>query len=302
MKKTLILAASCLMLIACKKNDNEKSKPDEQATKYPVTFNVQDFEQSVVPMSSAKSTMAVVGDTLKNYANNLYYRVFNSSGVMIKRIDQASTLSAFGSIKDSLTAGTYDVFIAATKGSLFVAPGVPFTQSYYNPIFTSTVKYWDDTFVKLERVTVGSAPLTKSVRLSRVVAGLDLLLTDAIPTTVSKITITCTGDMSALNLSDNTDRGSNINVKEFTINTTDQGVANKKFSMFVANTFSPISITIKAYDNSSRVITEKTVNGVTFLRNAKTTLSGALFSSVGIPGAFTINVDPTWGTGNTVAF
>jgi len=300
MKKTLSIISLALVLFGCKKSEQAKVEPVKEQTKYQIKFTVSDFAASTAVMSSpgTKSTMAV-GDTLKNYADNLYYRVYNSNGVWVNTIEQASTASGFGTISDALPSGTYSVFIAAAKGSLYTGDK---TFSYSNNYF-SPYDNWNDTFAKSLTLTVGTTAINQAVRLDRVVAGLQVILEDAIPTNAAKISVIINPEASGLRLNGSSIFGSSPKTTDFTLTTTDKGVKNKSFMMYVANTFSVTSVSIRAYTSTGNLIIEKTVPNLTFEKSKRTILTGSLFTGTSNSAAgFAVTVNPSWTTTTPVKF
>lgn len=296
MKRFLPILFAGLTLFGCQK---PAVKPDTlteaQTTKYDVTFKVADFGSTVGAFNaSTKGTMAV-GDTLKNYADNLYYYVFSSTtGLLVKSISQNALTTGFGTITDQLPSGTYNVFMAASKGTLTLQAGNDYSVATYQ------ATPWSDTFTKTFTLTVGTSAVTQSVRLDRALGGLEVTLTDAIPSTVAKISLVFEKDASSIYMKSglpflNANAG-----KDFTIASSDIGVKNKKFFMYIGNTSTMATVSIYAYDAGNNIIAQKRVGPVMVSRNQITLLSGSLLLKSS--GDFTVNVNPTWGAGTTQNF
>ncbi len=293
MKKVLPALALVLALFSsCTKS----TQLDPEPKKYDVTFSVADFAQSASTLSTdhPKTTLAI-GDTLKNYADNLYYRIYNSAGVMVNSIDQASTLATFGTISDKLPAGTYNVFFAAAKGTLYPSSA----QSIFNnAVYSTGSTAWSETFVKVLPITIATTAVTQAVKLDRVVGGLQVTLQDAIPSNAAKISLVYQLESTFLYMNNtNTIYPSNSITKDFPLTTTDIGQKNKTFLMYIGNTVSTSSVIIRAYDSNNGLIVEKTIPNVRCYKNQKTSLTGSLFPSTPNTSlGFTVTVNPTWDT------
>jgi len=301
MKKTLSILFLGLVLFSCKKSEQTKEEPSKEPTKYQVKFSVSDFAATTTTMSSpaTKSSLAV-GDTLKNYADNLYYRIYNANGVWVNGIDQASTIAGFGTITDALPTGTYSVFIAASKGTLSLADkSTLYSSGYYYPDYNQ----WNDTFSKTLTLTVGTTAVSQAVRLDRMVAGLQVVLEDAIPTAASKISIIVNPDQFSFRMNGTSYTPSEQKTIDFTLTAADKGVKNKSFNAYVANTTSATSVTIRAYNSTNNLIIEKTIANLTFEKSKRTVLTGSLFTSTSNSSAgFAVTVNPTWTNTTPVKF
>jgi len=298
MKKLLLMALSCLALASCKKEGNSPQEETE-LTQYDVTFTMADFSQSVEKLSgtNTKGTLAAaVGDTLKNYADYLYYYVYNSAGLLVKSESQKSTSSTFGTINDKLPTGTYNIIFAASKGPLEF-----YTENYEGTIINPSPypSNWNDLFLKRLKVTVGTSPVTQQVRLDREVGGLEVTLEDAIPADAAKISVVVLNELQYIFTNgvqySTYPNGSTTN---FTLTSADVKLRNKKFFLYVANTLETIpAIIIRAYDKANGLLVEKTVSNVRVYKNQKTLLKGSLFPGSGNAAlGFTVVVNPTWNT------
>jgi len=305
MKKVLpVLSLILLLFAACKKSDNSEAEPkEEEKPKYDVSFTVADFAQTVGTLSTGNSkATTAVGDTLKNYVNLLYYRIYNSAGVLVNSAEQEGALSTFGTVTDKLPSGIYNVFFAAGKYSLYVSGA---QNNLSNAVFGPTIgASWNDTFVKQFQLTVGSTPITQAVRLDRVIGGLEVVLQDAIPANAAKVSVVFQNDVDFIYANGTGILGPKSMTKDFPIFASDIGQKNKKFLAFIGNTLSASSVIIRAYDSANGLITEKTVSNVRCYKNQKTTLTGTLFPATSSASlGFTVTVNPTWGaSGGTINF
>jgi len=305
MKKVLpVLSLILLLFAACKKSDNSEAEPkEEDKPKYDVSFTVADFAQTVGTLSTGNSkATTAVGDTLKNYVNYLYYRIYNSAGVLVNSVDQEGSLSTFGTITDKLPSGAYNVLFTAGKYNLFI-PGAQtiFSNASFGPTYGTP---WNDTFVKHVQLTVGSTAIAQSVRLDRVIGGLEVVLQDAIPSNVAKVSVVFQSDVDYIYSTGTGTFSSKPITRDFSIAASDIGQKNKKFLSYIGNTVSASSVIIRAYDSANGLLAEKTVSNVRCYKNQKTTLTGTLFPATSSASlGFTVTVNPTWGaSGGTINF
>lgn len=292
----IILAA---VFAGCQKPANEV-EPETGSKKTEVTFAVTDFDQSVKGFASVntKATMAV-GDTLSNYADNLYYTIYAADGSYVKSAMQAKTATNFGKFTEPLAPGTYDVYIAATPNSIGFFAGLGSTYSTAS-ITPPAPNLWLDFFSKNLSVTVGAEPLTQSVRLDRAVGALDVVLKDALPATVAKISVTVDKEAADLLIKTGVAKTYGSTTRDFTLTAADAGVANKKFSVLLANTATDVNVTLQAFDAAGTKLAEKVVT-TRINKNQRTTLTGSLIGPAA--AGFTVAVNPVWNpSGATVNF
>lgn len=142
MKKLLPALLLVWIMASCSKtNQTEQSKPAPETAKHKVSFTITDFAATTTTMSvpGTKASTAV-GDTLKNYADNLYYRIYDANGNWVNSINQTSATAGFGTITDQLPSGTYTVFMAASKGGLNISANtVPYAKAEFGPSSTGAI-------------------------------------------------------------------------------------------------------------------------------------------------------------------
>jgi len=294
MKKVLPILSLAFILFACKKSNNEEAKPEVK--KYNVTFQSSEFAQGISILNKNSAAPAAIGDTLKNYSDNLYYYVYNSAGSLVNTITQSATAANYGTISDKLAAGSYTVYFTAMKGS----------GGVINSNESSTVAcypnngYWNDTFYKKVTFTVASADVNQTVRLDRVVGGAEVTLTDVIPSNAYKITILVQNDANTIRLATGGWEVGVTKTKDFILTAEDKGQKNRTFLTHIANTSAPVVLNIRCYDSNNGLLAEKIVSNVNVYKNKKTLLSGNLFGTTANPSAgFVVFVNPTWDTPST---
>ncbi|MFD2164583.1 FimB/Mfa2 family fimbrial subunit [Paradesertivirga mongoliensis] len=289
MKKILLLILTYgIVLSACQKDN--ASAPLSDAQKYKVSFVVAGESDL---FSKSGSTISAAGDTLNNHANMLYYYVYNSSGVFVKKMTQTSSMPNFGTVTDSLPTGNYSIFMLATHAEIALVE-----ESSFSTVAFGHNSYFPfgDAFLKSFQLTIGTQNVNQTVRLDRVVGGLEITILDEIPANAAYIDIALWNDANSYSISQGVSSGTYHSGARFTLTASDKGQKNRKFLFHVLNTHSPIpEIKIYAKDAQNQQIAFKKVNDVWFYKNKKTSLSGNLFPQTATPeSSFSVVVNPTW--------
>ena len=225
--------------------------------------------------------------------------MFDSAGVHLKTLTQVSSQPDFGTVADSLPSGTYTfIFISSERELTFENDHFGLSSSGARVLGNSTP--WGDLFYKKITLAVNHTNITQDVRLNRIMSGLDVRLTDPIPSNVATIELLLFNDADYLEvLAGKGELPVKITTKSFAITPAQIGSTNNLFRMNVFFTENPVSIVIKAYDADNALISEKKVDNVYFYPNKRTTLAGALFpnpTGPGGAGVFTVKLNPSWGT------
>jgi hypothetical protein len=296
MKSLFPLLILALIFTGCQKSGNNP-EPQTEVKKMEVTFMVADFDQSVKGFAAVntKGTMAV-GDTLSNYADNLYYAIYAADGSYVKSATQSKANANFGRITEQLPPGTYDVFLVATKNGFgsFAGTGSTYSTASFSPPIANN---WSEFFSKNINITVAGTPLTQNVRLDRAVGRLDVVLLQEMPSTVSKISITVDKEASDMLFKTGLPTTYASTKRDFTIPAADAGVKNRAYSVLTVNTATDINVTIQAFDAAGAKLAEKVVT-TRVNKSQRTTLSGNLFSPA--EANFTVFVNPLWNPSGAV--
>jgi hypothetical protein len=249
----LVIAA---LITSCKKD--KKNNPDAKKL-YPITFNISGLKQTT---KTSGITGKLTINALPDSTQKLYYVL---SGAQTKLLFQTSAVPGFGIIKDSLPAGNYTVGLIQARGNL---------QST-NSAFTTD----SDTYFKLLPITVSNGPINSNVTLDRINGKLEVNIEDAIPATISSISVTITSDANNFLISAGAKPQSPV-IRTYTktITPADIGKTNVKISGPIFNVTAPFSVTIKATGTGTSYLPKK-VDNVTCDRNTKTTLTGKLFTA-----------------------
>jgi len=228
MKKILAALSITITLFGCQKSGGNDR--DDANTKYKVSLNITDFAaKATTTGTQGNKANAAVADTLKKYADNIYYRVYKADGTWLNETSQPASLATFGTITDSLPSGTYTVFFAASKGALALSDKtVPYETAVYSPL--DKYKAWNDTFTKSFKLSVAKADVNQSVSLERVVSAYEVVLEDAIPTLADQMYIAVWPNFESLPMNGiikgTPDASSNI---EFKFTAADKGLKISHF-------------------------------------------------------------------------
>ncbi len=311
MKKLLLYSLAVFLFVSsCSKERSSQSKPPvNTGKKYAVKFNVDGFTQTINTINK-KTLDAVTPGGLADNAAVLYYYAQNSAGAYVSVIKQTSAMAGFGTITDSLAAGTYTIALIAGGGPQPTQPGSPpgleiasigamgpgFLHMYCTYALNhGQFRPWQDTFDKVFTITVGSQGVTQSVSLNRIDGEIEVNIQDAIPANLKTVQLSFKYEDSGYRI----DADSSFNtldnpytyVKPVTIPDTAVGKTNYKINTIICNTRAPMTVTITCLDASNNTLSVTTVPNVRCQKNIKTVLSGNLFAGASV---FQVSFDPTW--------
>jgi hypothetical protein len=341
-----VITASCLFLLfSCKKDHVETVSPTpKNLKKYAVSFGVSTFSQTVTHLSlkpvnrqmSAAQQKATT-DSLAGTISNLVYLVYDAGGNEVSRIREFANTPGtglrfsidygfdsnmpyhysgpFGTIQDSLAAGTYTVVIVGS------APGIinvddPLSINNRNeevlslefdPLSTANVQYTRglddyprtiDTFFKKFRVTIGSQNVDQEIALDRIVGKIEVNVEDALPANVSYYKLFVYDDLGAFLFCtetpfDQTFYDIDPIQEAHPIDPSYLGKPNFKAEHLVLNTIQALTVEIDFYDAGDHLLSTRTINNVSVSKNKVTVLTGKAFDK--IPNAqFNILLNQNW--------
>ena len=307
MKKALL---SCLLAVivvsSCKK---EQKKPAEDPEKtYAVNFNLSGFTTDISP--APQRTNAVIGtNALPSSVTRLFYRVYNSTNTLIRKIDQDSSTTNFGKIADRLPTGTYKVYLCAGTNISISEDGSPATALLETRWFQGYPTKWNDTFVKNLSLTVNDGDSNQNVTMERIVTKIAVKILDKVPDNANKLVIELDKDYNYYSLATNAPVAATIpgidymlktRTKEVLFTAADKGTLNYTTSMINLYTGNDVKVTISCYDINNKLIAQRVVNNVILQKNTQTILSGNLFTADSTPFNITINMG--WDSGYNIGF
>lgn len=283
MKKLLMAMAAAAMLLSCEKEKTLTAKvnePKDSLQAKTITFTFGEISQQ----SMTRGTLAEASIT------DLW--LFDYMGEELKQtIHQSSTDGGFGSVAVTAETGDHSFCFVASRGTgSAVSDGV---ITWEKP---------SDTFWAKTTLTVTPQTATaQSVELQRVATKLKITITDEVPATLSKLTITADTWHSGINALTGEPtaaaaRTSTIIVPSSYIGTTGQLVASI-FGICGDDYTTDISVT--ASDANSQAIASVSLVDVPMKQNTITSYSGPLFTR---QPTFTMSAADTWNTDITATW
>lgn len=276
MKKIMMAMAAAAMLLSCEKEETLTAKVNEQNDSLQVkkiTFTFGEITQQ--PMTRGTLADASITDLW----------LFDYMGEELKQTaHQSSTDEGFGSVAVTAETGDHSFCFIASRGTGATVSGGAIT--------------WEkpsDTFWAKTTLTVTPQTATaQSVEMQRVATKLKITITDEVPATLSKLTITSDSWHSGINALTGMPtaaaaRTSTISVPASYIGTTGQLIASI-FGNCGDDYTTDVSVT--ASDANSQTIASVALDDVPMKRNTTTSYSGPLFTR---QPTFTMTVDDSWG-------
>lgn len=276
MKNLLMAMAAAAMLLSCEKEETltaNVNEPKDSLQAKTITFTFGEITHHAM----TRGTLADASIT------DLW--LLDYMGEELKQtIHQSSTDDGFGSVAVTAETGDHSFCFIASRGTGATVSGGAIT--------------WEkpsDTFWAKSTLTITPTTATsQSVELQRVATKLKITITDEVPATLSKLTITAdtwhnginalTGDPTAAAA-----RTSTISVPSSYIGTTGQ-LAASIFGICGDDYTTNVSVT--AIDANSKTIASVSLVDVLMKRNTTTSYSGPLFTR---QPTFTMNLADSWG-------
>lgn len=301
MKKAILLLLVAIAFCSSCKKDQKKGTVTPAKT-YKLNLHIADFTQTIENSSSkqvqASGLKTNAATPAAGYLDQLYFYIYHSDGAqqLVHTLVQDSTYSNFGNISVSESPGSYTIIIGAGKPGLasslskkgldlqylkssnyFYYPGGPFAQ-------------WKDTFYGQLNITI-NGDINQDINLSRIVAQLQIKITDAIPAAASTISVTIDSDYLNYTLYYQKPDAITKVVYNTAIPAAAKGKTNFTFNNLIGNTITPFSAKIVCYDAAKNVLGTALVNNIICQQNKRTILTGALFGS---QNNFTVSLNDTW--------
>ena len=281
MKKLILALAAALMLPMCTGCNREDDEPLSQqpAAKDSMQQMTIRFEfpmaVSMQPMTRATLADAQLTDLwLFDYLD----------GSLVNTIHQTSEDVNFGAIALTADYGSHNLYFVASRGQ--------------EPTISGTSITWakpSDTFWHSMALTVAPGmSATQSVTLSRVVTRLRISVTDEVPATLAKLSITpahwyCGLDYTTGEPTADTQQARTVEVPSSYIGTIGQ-LSMSIYGLCSATEYTT-DITVSALASDESTIATLTLSDVPFRRNRITSYTGQLF---GHANAVSVSVSDGW--------
>lgn len=288
MKKILLALAVAMILptTSCTRSDDEPTTDDPapRDTMQQMTIHFTfPMAVSMQPMTRATLADAQLTDLwLFDYMN----------GSLVNTIHQTSDDVNFGSIALNADYGDHNLYFVASRGT--------------SPIVSGTTIVWakpSDTFWQSMSLTVvPGMSATQSVTLSRVVTRLRIAVTDEVPATLSKFSITPAHwyyglDYTTGEPTDDQHTARTIDVPSSYIGTTGQ-LAMSIYGLCSSTEYTT-DITVSALASDESTIASLTLSDVPLRRNRITSYTGQLF---GHANAVSVSVSDGWDDEHAVSW
>ena len=275
--------AAAMMLLSCKKDETLTAKvnePKDSLQSKTITFTFGEI-----------SHKAMTRGTLVE-ANITDLWLFDYMGDELNQtIHQSSTDEGFGSVAVTAETGDHSFCFIASRGTGATVSGGVVTWEKPSDTF------WAKTTLSVTPQTATA----QSVELQRVATKLKIAITDEVPATISKLTITADTWHSGINAMTGiptaaSARTSTISVPASYIGTTGQLVASI-FGICGDDYTTDVSVT--ASDANSQTIASVTLDDVPMKRNTTTSYSGPLFTrqptfSMTVADSWEEDIEDTW--------
>lgn len=248
-----------------------------------------------MPTNSVRksSSASTARDSSLTDISDIYYYLFSQDGQVVSYKHQTSQESNFGTISDSIAAGTYWVTVAASPAEidLYTSEGILVIPMFGNQITSP----FPDIFYNRQLITVGQEPVSVSMpTLDRIMSKLEVNIQDMAPS--DSVSVTVMEEYQLIPLF--TGNGVNSVALGGDLSVTQRSMGF--FSDLVARSTSTgtrTNLNIHYRERSTQNMKTKSVE-VYMYRNRTTVVSGKLFQPVVAPdrvnGDFTITVNKEW--------
>lgn len=274
MKKITLFAVTLAVLMsACQQMAEEiESNRESKELSFEVGFDV---EKSVI-------SRAALGDYIATL------QVFDyKDGKLENEITQSKDDEGFGSVTMEADYGTHEyVFVGHNS----------VTCSYDHEKSELTFDKILDTFTATQTLTVDlETEETQSVKMLRQVAGIKLVMADAIPQNTASIELTVNGYSSVLSPKTGLGTSSTEHIREWEYTTANIGKTNTSYTLY---TFLPadehtVDITVRVEGTDGIDIVNYTLEDISVEKNKMTVISGYLLS---MELTTSVSVEGEWGT------
>jgi uncharacterized protein (TIGR02145 family) len=272
-----------------------------------------------------------------NFINDkLIYVVYDSQGKEVSRLEQfktsdpgkvyriandtktlVSSNSTFGTLSDNLNIGTYTVvvMVGQTDASFNrIYEGqvtTDFPKAYPTAILDEAAYYptsgdiLDDSFYYKGSLNVTTDSKTQSIVLDRIVGKLIFNIEDVLPANAYELTYDITTENTYFKLGNNTPGGTDgyngHTISSVVFNARDIGKANFRWSEYILNTVTPMTVVLTISDINHKTLGTKTITNVRVSKNEQTTLTGKIFQAT--TNNFGITLNQQWGSNpNVISF
>lgn len=270
--KTIIAATLTVLMSACQQVAEEMQTNNESKK---LSFKVDfDVEKNAI-------SRAALGDYIATM------QVFDyKDGVLKNEITQSSEDEGFGSVTMDVDYGTHEyVFVGHNS----------VTCSYDHEKSELSFDKVLDTFTATQTLTVDlETEETQSVKMLRQVAGIKLVMADAIPQNAASIELTVNGYSSTLDPKTGLGTSAIEHVRKWEYATTNIGKTNTSYTLysFLPSEEHTVDITVRVEGTDGKDIVNYTLEDIPVEKNRMTIISGYLLS---MDLGTSVSVEGEWG-------
>ena len=269
--RTIFAASLAVLMAACQQAEIENADKSKELA-FKVGFDV---EKGVISRAS-----------LGEYISAL--QVFDyKDGVLKNEVTQTSEEEGFGTVALDADYGTHEyVFVGHNSVSCSYDHGK--SELLFDKIL--------DTFTAVQTLAVDIDTEEKqTIKMERQVAGIKLVMQDAIPQSAASIELTVEGYSSSLNPKTGKGASGTKHVREWEYSTSNIGKTNTSYTLY---TFLPddghtVDITIRVEGTDGNDIVNYTLEDMSVEKNKMTVISGYLLST---ELSASVSVEGEWDT------
>ena len=273
-KSLLLVALLLCALVSC-----EKPVIPVTEEKGNLTISVMQIEQMPFDGSMTRAE-------LSQYFTRLNFAVYDSLGTRVKQTNQLKDDKDFGTAVFQLSEGKYKVVVLGHSSN-----GNP-TMTNYQKIQFKNDDGYTDTFLCFDSVEVSKTPTTLPAIPHRIVTLCRFVITDTIPSNVSRMRFLYTGGSGAF---DATTGLGCVNSKQSEFFTVEPGSASTAFDLytFLHDDKGTIHLQATAYDEKDNVLNDREFD-IPLKRRQITKVSGQYFNTSSSGLTILIGLDPEW--------
>ena len=296
MKEKILYFFLISIIFSCNSTkDDIVQEPD--ARKREINFTLSGAFSSTSELANVSTNL----DTLKRYVKEIEYRCYNSSGDLVSKETQLSNAENFGTIKDQLADGEYDIVFYGSsletswyndnngenlKSSLYFRT--------YNTFYPNGSMHADtravDCFSYKAKIVVKEGYTPPPIVLERITGRLEVQILDDIPQSVAELKITAATHERYYPFNLNNEIKSRIHTIAITNH------SRKLYSTYIMplpDSLLKTNVKLQALNATGSILGEKMINDVEIRANYRTILKGKLFTKNENGSSFSVKIDTT---------
>lgn len=289
------LLATALLCVAVAFSSCEKMILDEESgensgTKKKSTVTLVASMYNIVPFNTR--AMQDIAD----YCTHITFAVYDSSGKSVKTVEQKKGDSGYGSVTLTLAPATYKLLVLAHSST----GGTPSVSSPDNIVFTNKISF-SDTFFYYDNLVVTEDNQSHTLQMQRAVSMLRFTITDELPSNLAQIRCDWSGGSGTLNATTGLGGAAADQAALYAVDDRTAPLTLRLYT-FMRQDTGNLSLTVTAYDSSSKVIVARTFTEIPMKNHMVTEYSGRFFSSGESDNAVSLQADTEWTVYKQITF